>query len=73
MTVFHETIMLCYFSFTSLCTVGFGDYSPKSDVERVFFTVILLMGVGAFSFILSELLAILEKFNKRDEDISEAL
>ena len=41
-----------YFSFTTLSTVGLGDYHPISDVERAIFTFILLSGVSLFSYIM---------------------
>ena len=45
-----------YFAFTSLSTVGFGDFYPVSDLERVVGSFVLLIGVAMFSYILGELL-----------------
>lgn len=47
-------IRLIYFSFTSLTTVGFGDFNPRSDFERLFIAFGLLFGVAIFSYIMSE-------------------
>lgn len=44
-----------YFMMTSLSTVGFGDYYPKNDAERIFISFILLAGVTVFSFIMMKL------------------
>lgn len=44
-----------YFAFTTLATVGFGDYYAVSIVERAIFTMIFLFGVALFSFIMGEL------------------
>jgi voltage-gated potassium channel len=44
-----------YFSFTSLSTVGFGDYYPVSNIERITGSMILLGGVVCFSYIMEEL------------------
>ena len=41
-----------YYAFTSLSTVGFGDYHPRSDEERVLCAFILLFGVAIFSYIM---------------------
>ena len=35
-----------YFSVTTLVTVGFGDFSPKTDVGKIFTIVYILIGVG---------------------------
>ena len=43
-----------YFSFTSLTTVGFGDYNPRSDIERGFIAFGLLFGVALFSLIMGQ-------------------
>ncbi len=42
---------MTYFAFTTLATVGFGDYSPRSDSERVFGALFLLFGVATFTVI----------------------
>jgi hypothetical protein len=43
---------MIYYSFTSLTTVGFGDYHPKSDYERIVVMFILMFGVAIFSYIM---------------------
>lgn len=45
-------IMSIYFAFTSLTTVGFGDYHPRGNFERVCGAFILLIGVAVFSYIM---------------------
>lgn len=55
MSPLHMAISLMYFSFTSLSTVGFGDYYPVSNIERVVGSIILLFGVACFSYIMGEL------------------
>ena len=45
--------IVVYFMFTTLSTVGFGDFNPKSEQERAIMTFILLIGVATFSFIMS--------------------
>lgn len=48
-----------YFAFTTLSTVGFGDYHPKSEWERIVTTFILLIGVACFSYIMGDFIGIL--------------
>lgn len=45
-----NTIILMYYAFTSLSTVGFGDYHPRADEERAICAIILLLGVAIFSY-----------------------
>ena len=50
-----QAIMLTYFSFTTLSTVGFGDYHPITDSERLASAFVLLFGVAMTSFIMENL------------------
>ena len=65
-------VILTYFAFTSLSTVGLGDYHPKSDVERLLGAFMLLFGVAITSYIMdnfNNMVMQLEKLNKNfDED-----
>lgn len=60
-----------YYSFTSLTTVGFGDYNPRSEFERIFCAMILLFGVAIFSYIMGNFKEVLEKFNQLNEDLDD--
>jgi hypothetical protein len=55
-------IILCYFSFTSLTTVGFGDYNPRSDAERLFIAFGLLFGVMIFSLMMGNFIQIINQY-----------
>ena len=48
-------ITLIYFTFTSLSTVGFGDYYPITNNERILGAFVLLGGVAIFSYTMGEL------------------
>ena len=63
----HNMVLLMYFSYTTLSTVGFGDFNPRSDYERLLCILILLLGVGIFALILGNFKEILERFQKIDE------
>ena len=70
-----NVVIMIYFAFTSLSTVGFGDYFPVGDFERLFTSVILLAGVATFSYIMDNFMQIvrsMEEFNRELED-SEGL
>ena len=48
-------IIFTYFSVTTLTTVGFGDYYPVTNIERLIGIFILLAGVFTASFLLESL------------------
>ena len=60
-------IILIYFAFTSVTTVGFGDYCPKSDFERIILSIFLLLGVNIFSMVAGEFLLMLTSYRKLHE------
>ena len=64
-------IALWYFSFTSLSTVGFGDFNPKSNIERLIIAFFLMFGVAIFSYIMGSFIQILnvaKEFAAENED-----
>ena len=56
----EQIIIYSYYSFTTLTTVGFGDYAPRSDGERVMGSIVLLFGVVVFSYIMGSFIEILD-------------
>ena len=66
-----KLISLYYFTFTSLSTVGLGDYHPKSNSERLLGSFILLFGVAMTSFVMqnfSDMLVKIREVNKGFDD-----
>jgi hypothetical protein len=62
---------IIYYSFTSLTTVGFGDYHPKSDYERLLCLFILMFGVAIFSYIMGNFIQIVVQFREFNQEIDE--
>ena len=57
-----------YFVFTTMTTVGFGDYFPVSDTERLAWTAVLLSGVICFSYFMGILLEMIIKIKNFDDE-----
>lgn len=55
-------IMTWYFAFTTLATIGFGDFVPVSTIERWICSVILMFGVSIFSFIIGQFIDIMANY-----------
>jgi hypothetical protein len=68
---FQNIILVTYFAITSLATVGFGDYHPRGDAERVFTALILLFGVAIFSYIMGIFIEILDKISQFNADLDD--
>ena len=49
-----RAIVMTYYAFTSLSTVGFGDYHPRNEFERVVCAILLLVGNALFGYIVGD-------------------
>jgi hypothetical protein len=58
----ENSIIGFYFAITTLSTVGFGDYTPRSDYERGIGTFILISGVMMFSYLMGSFIDILSSY-----------
>ena len=56
----RNMIIVTYWAFTTLTTVGFGDYHPRNNAERALCSFILLFGVMMFSLIMGNYIEILD-------------
>ena len=63
-----QVIIPSYFAFTTLSTVGFGDYYPISNLERLMGSFVLLSGVSLFSYIMGELMEMIRLLETIDKD-----
>lgn len=58
----HQALLGCYYMFTTLSTVGFGDLSPRSDGEKVLCVLNFIVGNAIFSLILGTFIAIIDNY-----------
>ena len=66
-------IMSFYFIVTTTSTVGYGDLSPSTTIERLYGIVTMLAGVTAFTFISGALSSILSNYDNQQAQLQEKL
>jgi len=71
MNLNEEMIHINYFSFTTLSTVGFGDFNPKSNLERLYMAFGMLLGVSIFSWILGNFIDMLDTIKNFQKDFED--
>ena len=62
---------MTYFAFTTLTTVGLGDFHPKRNIERILCSFTMLFGVMVTSMVMdnfSKMVQQLRTFNKSFDD-----
>lgn len=62
-----------YWTITTITTVGYGDISSSTDVEIVFGIIIMLSGVGFYSFMIGSLSSFLSDMDTRAAEITAKL
>jgi len=67
-----KVITLTYFFFTSLSTVGLGDYHPRSSAERFVCAFILLFGVNVTSMIIENFMRMIMQMNNLTKSFEES-
>lgn len=61
-------LIIFYFIMTTLTRVGFGDYTPVSEIERVYVTFLLLCGVPCFGYFVGHFIYLLDSLRKLDQE-----
>ena len=70
-STYENTIIMVYYAFTTLTTVGFGDFHPRSNAERLFCALILLVGVSVFSFFMGQFMDIIGSIIGFSDEVDE--
>lgn len=68
-----RALAILYFMFTTLSSVGFGDFHPKNSYERAFTAFILLTGVTIFSYLMGSFIEISESYLKSTEEFDDGI
>ncbi|CAI2380725.1 unnamed protein product [Moneuplotes crassus] len=63
---FDLYVTCLYFVFTTITTVGFGDISGGTNEERIFCTLLMILGVLAFTFTTSSLSTLITNMDSRN-------
>jgi len=70
---FSTIITMTYFAFTTLSTVGLGDFHPRGDIERMIGAIIMLFGVIVTSYIAESITNMIKKIKALRKDHEEDL
>jgi hypothetical protein len=52
-----------YWAITTLTTVGYGDISGTNDIERGYASVVMIIGIMVYSYIIGSIAGLLSEFD----------
>lgn len=67
----RTSIIAIYWAFTTLATVGFGDFHPVNDAERALCSLVLMIGVTMFTYIMANFIEILSSFKQLNSSFDD--
>lgn len=73
MPIGEQYLSAFYYTITTISTVGYGDISGSTAVEKVFCIFIMLIGVLTFSFASGSLASILQNYDSSNAKYQEKL
>mmetsp|Transcript_38858 Transcript_38858/g.59061 ORF Transcript_38858/g.59061 Transcript_38858/m.59061 type:complete len:195 (+) Transcript_38858:2050-2634(+) len=65
---FSSLIKVWYYGITTLSTIGFGDFTPKSVPEKLIISFIMMLGVSVFSYIMGNFIEILMGYRSMEQN-----
>jgi len=51
---YDRFITSCYYIITTLAVIGYGNFYPVMNIERIFCMVIMIFGVAFFAYIMGQ-------------------
>ena len=67
----NKALVMLYFMFTTLSSVGFGDYHPINSEEAAFTAFVLLFGCTIFSYLMGNFIEIADSFLQLNEEFDD--
>eukprot|EP00347_Sterkiella_histriomuscorum_P000318 403376339 len=64
-------IIVVYWAFTTLSSLGYGDFYPRNNDERIIAIFVFLFGVALFTFIMNDMMEILMQYQRIKGDNNE--
>jgi len=64
-SVERKVLLSCYFTLTTLSTVGYGDLKAWTESERVAAIIIMILGVTFFSYIMGNFSDVVSNYDKK--------
>lgn len=64
-TGWQKLVATCYFTLTSLSTVGYGDITPQNNFEKIICIFLMIIGIGFFTYIMGNFNDVLLNYDQK--------
>ena len=68
---YSNFITMLIFVFSTISTIGFGYYNPRSDEERLFNIIIFFVGVTIILYLINRFIQLIMKFQLLNDNFDE--
>lgn len=72
-SLMEQYINSLYWAFTTMCTVGYGDFHPMTTNERIICMLCMIISSGMFAYIIGDIGRIVSGFNVLAESFREKM
>ena len=62
-----------YWTVTTLATVGYGDITPSTNLQRIFAIGVMILGVGMYGFVIGQITSLVQNSDRRRKKTVERL
>jgi hyperpolarization activated cyclic nucleotide-gated potassium channel 2 len=66
-TTLDSYVTSIYYAVTTITTIGYGDISPVSTTEKIFFLFMAFVACGNFGYVLNQIGCIIQENSKQQE------
>jgi hypothetical protein len=71
--ILMQYIQSFHWSFQTLATVGFGDIPAKTNYERVFALMAMIIGIGFYSYTIGNMTSIIASLDTSNEQLQQKI
>lgn len=66
-------VIAFYWAITTMATVGYGDITAKNNTERLFCSLVMLIGIFLYSYVISSITSLLGNLDTRKSELSKKM
>jgi len=72
-SVFSRYITAIYLAVMTTSTVGYGDVTPQTDVERTYLVFAMLIGASVYAYVVGSICSVIASMNHRETEFQELM